>query len=171
MSDTILAVLVGGAIATIAPIVVELLRGIREARLDAAKRANDRQIEHDRIQRDTLLELQPAFTEWLRAVVLIAHQDRQTLEDRGQLFLLPEGMSEAAFASGRRLIFLTQRVRDDELRGMLDELRGMASRFEAANAVYHDDVTVAELKLQGDELIRRGAAVQDRIGEVLRRYL
>lgn len=171
MSDTILAVLVGGAIATVAPIVVEWLRGQREAGLDAAKRGNDRQIERDRIQRDTLLELQPAFTEWLRAIVLIANQDRRTLEERGQLFQLPEGMSDAAFESGRRLIYLTNRVRDDELRGLLGELRSRAASMEAGNAVFHGDVTTSTLRQQAEELIRQGSVVQDKIGEVLRRYL
>jgi hypothetical protein len=70
-------VVIGGIIAAAVPVVIEWLRGDREAKIDASKRANDRQIGLDRIQRDVLLELQPAFNEWLRAVLLVLNQDRK----------------------------------------------------------------------------------------------
>jgi hypothetical protein len=59
-------VVIGSVITGIVAIGGQLLRGRQDADLDGQKRTNDRQIERDRTQRDTLLELQQALGAWLR---------------------------------------------------------------------------------------------------------
>jgi hypothetical protein len=171
VTETLWAVLLGGAIATLAPIVVEMLRADRESKLDQAKRADDRRIERDRIQRETLLELQPALNEFVRGVVLIQNQDRMTLKEKGKLFQLPGGLSDAEFEAGRRLIYLTERVLDDELRDRLTDLRAYAATSEVGKLARKNETTVEDIDRDQGELMRFADETQKRLGDVLRSYL
>lgn len=169
--NTFWGVVLGGLIATAAPVVVEWLRGKREAALDAAKRASDRKIESDRLQRDTLLELQERMTEWMRETALADHEDRAILAKVGQITQRAEGSGEAEFTIGRRMMYLTERVKDDHLRTQLAGLRKAHTASEMYRLANHDSVTVGWLE---DDILartRQFSQVAEELGEVLRRYL
>lgn len=171
MTDTILAVIVGGAIATIAPIIVEILRGKRESDVDRQKRADDRLIERSRIQRETLLELQERLNEFMRGSAAVHLADVDTIRRTGKLHRLPPGTDEQAFEAGRRFMFLTERVLDDELRAALTDLRSLEATLEVAKIMDRDAVDEDRLNRDFAALSERGRQVQETLGVELRKYL
>jgi hypothetical protein len=78
------------------------------------------------LQRDTLLELQDELQDELqrlaRITTRIALQDQKTLKERGQLYLLPEGLSEEA----RQIVTSVQRLRTRPLRNIGTKSHGKA---------------------------------------------
>jgi hypothetical protein len=171
MPDTFWSVLLGGALAIAGGALTEVLRSRSASQREEASRTSARQGELDKIQRDTLLDLQAALTEWVRAVVLVAGADIKSLRETGKLHQLPEGLSDAEFHTGRRLMYLTERVRDDALRGSLAELRSMAAAMETARAIEHREVTLERLDSEQREFVMASQRVHSLLGVGLRRFL
>jgi hypothetical protein len=90
-----------------------------------------------------------------------------TLRDRGQLTLLPEGVSDALFEEGRRLRQLALRVRDDELRRRYDIFLPIAT---AMGVPGHPDVGDLD-RYMLQRFMPAQLALEDRLGEVLRPLL
>ena len=163
---------VGGAIAGYSFRVFEgwlRARWDRDREREARREATQGRL--DDIQRQNLLDLQERLAEWMGAQAHVLMADRDTLRKTGRLHQLPNGVSDAEFATGRRLMYLTERVRDDDLRAMLTGLRQRAAEREAYNAVYHESVTEASIEATLSELIKMADAVQTRVGTVLRSFL
>ncbi len=171
VSEGLIGVIIGGVLVTVSSVVVALIQADRAAALDQQKRLDDRRIGSDAFQRDTLLDLQERLAEWMRTLGQIHIADSRTLKEKGKLFQLPEGVSDANFDTGRRLMYLTDRVRDDDLRRALTDLRANAARGEAWRAVDHENMTIETLERDFVALVVEGDAVQMRLGEILRSYL
>lgn len=130
--------IVGGALAIVGGWVSEILRARfvsaseQEAR-DAALRER-----LDTIQRDTLLDLQERLGDWMRALGQLHYSDVISLREVGELRASPENVGDSEFESGRRVMFLTERVKDDKLREMLRHFRSETARMQASRAVNHD---------------------------------
>lgn len=138
---------------------------------EAAARAEGRQDRLDEIQRATLLELQEALAEWMRAETKIHLADIDSLKKHGKLFLLPDGIADEEFAAGRRFIYLTERVRDDGLRTALTGLRAKGAELEARRAILHEAATVESTEQDMFGLGEAGVAVSQQLGVVLRTFL
>jgi hypothetical protein len=171
VSDTLLAVLIGGALTFAGGAFVEIVRNISSSRREQRARDAARQDRLDEVQRSTLLELQSALAEWMRAETRIDLADLATLASHGKLFLLPEELSDTAFETGRRLMYLTERVRDDELRAMLNDLRSWGAIQEIERLNPRHPATEKSVDGQMTDLGNRGAIVQTRLGTALRSLL
>lgn len=143
----------------------ELLRGWQAAKLDSTKRKDDRKIESDRIQRETLLELQPAVTEWMREVTLMHFANVDSLHAGGKRANpLPPGLDERVMLTTRRVSYLSERVTDDDLRESLVDMRTAWLGVVEADAV-------AGAQGAYDQLSGRVDVTLKTLGPVLRAYL
>lgn len=165
IAGVILASLLAGIFGTLSA----LAAGHQSSSADTAARAETRQDRLDEIQRTTLLEIQERLTEWMRAETKVYMADLATLKEHGRVFLLPDDVSQESFMTGRRLMYLTDRVRDDALRESLIALRSDAARIEVTTHI--DTVTIESLKLNYSELFDDFRSVQSQLGLVLRTYL
>lgn len=163
--------IIGAIAGYIARVVEQWLRAGWEA--DEARRVREeaRQDKLDEIQRSNLLELQERLQEWTRAEAEIHLADRSALTEHGKVLQLPPGLSDNEFERGRRLMFLTERVRDDDLRENLKALRSQAARDATLRNRQGEDLTVERLDYEFAELMNEGIAVTQHVGLVLRRYL
>lgn len=161
----------GAAISGLTSIILEWRRGSNESRLDKERRADDRRIEVDRIQRQNLLELQEWLAKFVRASGKEWIADKATLKGRGDLFLLPEGVSEEIFETQRELGYRIERVRDDGLRADLEGFVTASTAASVGKLRDREGLTVAELDRRNLALMERYEPVRRRMGEVLRTYL
>lgn len=164
-------VILGAIVAGSVSIGAQWLKGEQDARLDSMKRADDRQIESDRLQRDTLLELQERLTEWMREVALLDHQDAKIVDAVGHITQSGAGASEGEFTIGRRMMYLTERVKDDDLRNRLRALRKAHTDSEMYRIANHDTITVGWLEADMLARMRQFNEDSEALGSVLRRYL
>jgi hypothetical protein len=167
----VIGVIVGGLITSSVTLGAEIVRGRNAASLDRKKRDDDRQLARDAFQRETLLALQEALNRWMRAVAQMSMWDTRSLREQGRLVLLPEDLNTEVFEAGIRMMFLTERVTDDDLREVLSELRSTEATMQARRAVLHGRATEATVESEFQDLMSQGAVVQRALGAVLRRYL
>jgi hypothetical protein len=121
-------------------------------------------------QRATLLELQEAVQDLARAAGASHHHDEKEYRKTGkwQKVLLGDDLNDEFFLTNRRVLLLAVRVRDTELRGMVNKFRGLVSgmlnvgrnasdqdRRDASNAALSDDFKVLE-------------EIHERIGQLFR---
>ena len=156
-------VLLGAVIAGAVSIGGELLRGRQDTNLDGARRVNDRQIDRDRIQRDTLLAVQTAMGDWLRVQSHVKHFAIQSFRTTGELGTVPNEVDEAASTTGQQLAYLIERVKDASLRSSLAGLMALAIPYVPADE--------AEVRAAWDALVERVMPVNDQLGDALRQYL
>jgi hypothetical protein len=153
----------------------EEARDQRAAAREAAGRraALAERLEEDRhtFQRDTLLELQDELQRLARITTRINLQDEKTLKERGQLYQLPEGLSDEAHQIVISLQRLRARALDPELRQAVADFVALCSRDAVGLAHLDKDSALAELRRQYAELAPIYAALSDRLGEHLRREL
>ena len=167
----LIGVVVGGLITGIVSLGAEYLRGKQDADLDGKKRQDDRRIKLDDIQRSTLLELQERYAEWKRAVGKMQSFDMMTLRKHGGLTQMPEDLSQELFHASRRVMYLVDRVKDDELRNGLRAVTARATEMDVRHAIVGGTITEAELDADFFALVEQGNAADERLGEALRSYL
>jgi hypothetical protein len=97
-------------------------------------------------QRKTLLDLQEAIQDLLRASGSIIHSDTMTFRTTGEWRRqkLPEGLSQDQFVANRKCILLIVRVRNDEIRNLAHSFRIAA--LDASNS---PDEKTANSKMLG----------------------
>lgn len=167
-----IGVVIGGLVTGVVTLLAAKVQADAAASLDSAKRRDDRQLERDAFQRENLLELQDALNRWIRAVNALHAADRRSLRETGSpVSLFPDGLSEAEFDSGRRLMYLTERVVDDDLRSRLRALRELVGTQFVHRAVRSDRFTASALNDAAEALADDATDAQERLGDVLRRYL
>jgi hypothetical protein len=131
MSDTLIGVIIGGIIATAAPIVVELIRGRREATLDKEKRADNRRIDRDALQRATLLEIMEAMADWKGAMTKLFY-DQMTAYHQGHgpwPMTWSEANNARMDAAQTRVIVLRERVVEEHVRTTIRDTTDLRSRL------------------------------------------
>jgi hypothetical protein len=160
-----IGVIIGGLITGIATMGVEYMRGRQASSLDDRKRQDDRRIERDRIQRDTLLDLQPATVEWTRTISEMQLADLDAIRRTGRVASpYPGDLADREMLAGRRFMYLVERVRDDGLRDELRALRKGAWDVTTAR-------TEADVNAAAAAVAERMDAAMTRLGATLRNYL
>ncbi len=121
MSDVLLGVIIGSVLSIAAGIVTEVVRGNREAKLDAKKRADNRNLAHDAFQRETLLAFQDALLDWIRLGGEHHLADKRAYRGTGEWGknLVGEDQSDRERAASRNLTVLRSRIDDDDLRARI----------------------------------------------------
>jgi hypothetical protein len=157
-----LAVVAGGFLAVAGGVATQLIqtRGSSQARADV------RRDQRDGLQRQTLLDLQEAVYRYSRAVLRGFNQDLEAFKVSGKwaAALLGSELDDELRDSLVRLRLLMERVRDDELRALINELAdegamvGIQPTREAASK--SNDLAFEKFK-----------GVMDRSGVVLRPLL
>jgi hypothetical protein len=163
VSDTLLGVIIGGVLTTTATLVVELIRAGRESALDKQKRADNRRIDRDVFQRQTLLELQEAVNEVARAAFQVHHHDLMSSQSSGKWggVPLPADVNDADRLGRLRMSTLQSRVVDDEVRRLATALTAAAAAVAAAK-----DATAADQAINRVAHTARQAI--ERSGELIR---
>ncbi len=169
----VVGVIVGGLITGFVTIRAESIRADKAAKLDSAKRQDDRRIASDAFQRENLLKLQEAIEEWIDKV--IDQNDRETRSVRGGGSVDSDSSEPQAAIDDatRRMDVFAHRVRDDALRWAFWEMSGMYThtRAELGDRGTDDPITEELLDAQVDALQEKESAVTIRLGEVLRELL
>ncbi|MGD0863342.1 MAG: hypothetical protein ABSA21_11375 [Candidatus Limnocylindrales bacterium] len=173
MSETLLAVVIGGALTFAGGAFVEVLRNRSSTSREKTAREDARKDRLDEIQRATLLELQDQLPDWIEAVSKRAAARRAMARGEpsghpgkalvGALVMDPEGRTI------RHSRILTERIRDDALRVELVALQETATGDETRwviQAVTEEDI-IADFR---DLSIAWGKA-QSHLGVVLRSFL
>lgn len=151
---------IAGAAASIATTVIASRNA---ASLQSAAATLEREEKARAFQRDTLIELQDAVHDELRAVALVymaddaAYRETRTWGRK----MLGEELNNKVHLAGRRTLLLTERIADDELREHLTSLRGLLTQVQMAR-----DPGVAERAHMA--AMDMGTSVMEHIGTVLR---
>jgi hypothetical protein len=156
-----IGVVVGSIITGVVTIGGELLRGRNDYLLDSKKRQSDRRIESDRIQRETLLELQDRLTDWMESRPGWAGT---SWKGTGEPTREMEEFVERSMVARRPLTRLTERLLDDELRETLHGLQDLST--EVVFAASASELQEAQRKALFAEMRAQG-----HVGRVLRAYL
>jgi len=170
VSETLLAVLIGGLLTFAGGAFVEIVRNLWVSRRDKEAREAARQAQLDEIQRGALLDLQEKLIEWFAAVSKQRSARRRQLRATGHVGRLGSVAEDAVMAT-RKLAYLTERVRDDTLRARLTELRATESLFMTVWLADSDLITEQSLDAQDNEIARLVAAVAEQLGAALRGFL
>jgi hypothetical protein len=144
------------------------------AREERARRAAlAERLEEDRhtFQRDTLLELQDGLQRLARVTTRIILQDQKTLNERGQVYLLPEGFSDESHQVVITIQRLRTRLLDAGLRQAVGDFVGLCSRDAVAVAHLPKEEALGELGRQDGKLSAQYVALNELLGEHLRREL
>jgi hypothetical protein len=130
--------------------------------------------ERQAFQREVLLDLQERLRMFTRTTTQVLMQDRRTLKDKGELYLLPDGMSDDHHKAGVAFMHLKERVLSDELRVALSglyefgigvEIRVMELRGSPA------DLIIGAIDAMNLELAQRHQEVNKLLGVELRKVL
>lgn len=133
----------------------------REAR--AEKRADDLRARRAEFQRQTLLDLQEAMFQLARAAVALHHQDAMTFRNTGVWGRQPvsDELSEGHRAALARTNMLVARVRDEDIRHLVGQLR--AHSAEASISRSEADAGRCIASMMGAQ-----EQANERVGEILR---
>lgn len=154
------------AVLALAGVVVGYVLKIAESWLsDARTTRRSRDERRDEFQRATLLELQEAMADLVRAAGEIQHFDTMQLRTTGQRTQLPEGMSDRDFQARRRLSLLRERVLDDELRQLVEDLAAATLEIEKVTWMRGSETASEQRMLVAAAVLDRANA---RLGVVLR---
>lgn len=137
---------------------------VTAAGLASAARREARQDHRDDMQRDTLLILQEALTEWMRAITRIYLEDIERFRTTGARGMVSGPLDEDSRVLGAKFMYLTERVRDDGLRALLTDLRSRGNGLESLRSA-------TELAAGWMALSVQSARCYEALGSVLRGYL
>lgn len=149
-----------GAAASIATTVIASRNA---ASLQRTAASLEREEKSRAFQRETLIELQDAVHEELRAVALLYMADKAAFRETGTWGrkLLGEELNNRVHLAGRRTLLLAERVADDGLRDHIKALRGLLTSVQMAR----DSAVAERAHIAAMEM---GTSVMEHIGTVLR---
>jgi len=129
-----IGVVVGGVITGVVTIGVEALRLWQGNRADSGRRKDDRRIERERFQRETLVALQPAIHGYLEQVAgaYVQARDARPVDPEAPRSSLP--VHPPLRAAMVPLVQYASRVDDDELRQMVDVFMGLCDSVLTAGS-------------------------------------
>jgi hypothetical protein len=133
----------------------------REAR--AEKRADDLRARRAEFQRQTLLDLQEAMFQLARAAGTLYHQDVMTFRKTGVWGrqLVSDEVSEGHRAALARTDMLVARVRDEDIRHLVGQLRTRSGEVSTSRSEADAEGNIAAMMAAQEQ-------ANQRIGEVLR---
>jgi hypothetical protein len=114
-------------------------------------------------QRQTLLDLQEAVMELIRTAGEMHYQDLMASRKAGKWVSQPvtDELNERARIVQARTTLLSVRVRDDSVRGFVDELKGHASSLVVSKSQAESEATFANINPIFQKL-------NERVGQLLR---
>jgi hypothetical protein len=127
--------------------------------------------ERHTFQRDVLLELQDELLRLIRVTTLINFQDQKTLTELGELYQLPAELGDESRLVTGSVQRLRMRVLDPGLRQAAGDFVGLCSRDAVAVARMPKETALAELSRQYAQLATTYVALNELLGEHLRREL
>ncbi|HZD67343.1 MAG TPA: hypothetical protein VFA45_00015 [Actinomycetes bacterium] len=142
---------------------------MREAAARRAALAERMEEERHNFQRDTLLEPQDELQRLARITTRINLREQRTLKERGQLYQLPEGLSDEAYQITISVQRLRTRVLDQTLRQAVADFVGQCSRDSLGLVDMPKDAALVELRRQQAQLVESYIALEGLLGEQLRR--
>ncbi len=150
---------IAGAAASIAATVIASRNA---ASLQSTAAVLERREKARSFQRDTLVELQDAVHDQLRAAALVYTSDEAAYQVTGMWGQqLGDELNNKVLLAGRRTLLLSERIADDELRDHLNSLRALLTEAQMApNAVIAEQAHLAAMNM--------GISLMERIGKVLR---
>jgi hypothetical protein len=159
-----LAVVVGAVLGFLASVITEDRRNRSAAQRERAAREELRQQQRDDLQRQTLLELQPAVSKMVRTVGKAWLADTSRYEEHQKFFQLGPELDQEEFQNRVALRHLQARVRDDDLRGLIEKMSEIATEMSIPTDIR---------KLQADmrRFQRIVETLDQKMGAVLRQYL
>lgn len=171
MDATTAAVIgIAGAIAGYSFRVVEgWLRARWDRDRDREARREAKRERLDDIQRTTLLEVQVLLGDWLDEALGTAIADSTAIRKTGGVTRAE--VEKAVSPTSRRLGFLIERVREDELRIALEKLRSDTMWDQTVRTLRKGPQGADRVDAAIVERYQEAQAVQSQVGEVLRAYL
>jgi hypothetical protein len=159
-----LAVVVGAVLGFLGSVITEDRRNRAAAQRDSAARDEIRQQQRDDLQRQNLLELQEAVSKMVRSVGKAWLHDTSNYEKHKQFFQLGPELDQEEFQNRVALRHLQARVRDDDLRGLIEQMSEIGAEMGIPTTIH---------KLEADmERFRKIVeALDQKLGAVLRQYL
>jgi len=146
----------------------------REERARLVSREGQLEDERQAFQRDVLLELQDRLLAVTRTTTEVILQDRRTLKQEGQMYQLPEDLSQRNHEAGVALLRIRERVLNDDLRHELKPLQEFATETGVLSIQLREadaDQAIAQLDAASAELARRHTRVNEILGRELRGVL
>jgi hypothetical protein len=163
MTESALWGLFGTIVGAAASIGTTFLASRNAAKLQIAAANLEQLNRHQEFQRETLVDLQDALHNELRAISLVYQADEVAFSNTGSwgTSLLGENLNNSAHEAGRRILILAARVADDKLREKLKIIRRIATEILLAR-----DKAIATDAM--NRLASEGLSTMDDIGDVLR---
>jgi hypothetical protein len=124
-------------------------------------------------QRQTLLELQEAVQDLIRATGAAHVQDERAFKETGrwQREKLGEEINQQIFLANRSVLLLTVRVRDKALRDAINRFRSLSNQTESFTNL-RSDASDSELRNASTAAMQNATTlieqIHERIGELLR---
>jgi hypothetical protein len=124
-------------------------------------------------QRQTLLELQEAVQDLVRATGAAHVQDERMFRETGRWQRQPLGeeINQQIFLANRSVLLLTVRVRDQALRDVVSRFRSLSNQTESLNNL-RSNASDSELRSASFAALQNAttliAQIHERIGELLR---
>lgn len=143
----------------------------REERARDVARQERLEDEREAFQRDVLLDLQDCLLAATRTTTEVVLQDRKTLKESGQMYLLPDDLSDRAHAAGVALLRIRERVLHSELRQELKALHEFSTEVELMSLKLRGvdaGQAIAQLDAASLELTQRHTRVNEILGRELR---
>lgn len=153
----------GTIVGAAASIATTVIASRNATSLQSTAAALERKEKARAFQRDTLIELQDAVHDELRAVALVYMADEAAYREThiwGRK-MLGEELNNKVHLAGRRTLLLSERIADDNLREYLKSLRSLLTDVQMAR-----DASQAERTHMA--AMDMGTSVMEHIGTVLR---
>tara|TARA_Y100000780_G_C13673711_1_gene413385 strand:- start:287 stop:802 length:516 start_codon:yes stop_codon:yes gene_type:complete len=155
--------LLGTIVGAAASIATTVIASKNAASLQFAAASHEREEQARAFQRDTLIELQDAVHDELRAITLLYMADEVAYRETGTWGrkMLGEELNNQVRLAGRRTLLLSERISDENLRDHLKCLRSLLTEVQMAReAALAESTHIAAMSM--------GISVMEHIGTVLR---
>lgn len=155
--------LLGTIAGAAASIIATIITSRNSANLQISAAGLERIEKHRAFQRETLIDLQDALHDELRAASLVFQADEEAFRNGGTWGkqLLGNELNQQAHLAGRRTLLLAERVANDSLRKHVQSVRGIVTQILMAR-----DRSTAESGMI--MMVSEGNSAMEHIGKVLR---
>jgi hypothetical protein len=165
---TVLGVIAGGALTLFSGWLADTRLNTRERERRKDERSERIAIRRSDFQRETLLALQTASQKLIRNTGASLHQDivAHRTGSQWQKQQLPDNLSDEHLQWNTETLLLASRVRDDEVRGLADQLRSQCTVVGFSGSEAEAEGRMAAAAVTQDALIQRIGFLVREIDEI-----
>lgn len=165
---TVLGVIAGGALTLFSGWLADTRLNTRERERRKDERSERIAIRRGDFQRETLLALQTASQKLIRNTGASLHQDimAHRTGSQWQKQQLPNNLSDEHLQWNTETLLLASRVRDDEVRGLADQLRSQCTVVGFSSSEAEAEGRMAAAAVTQDALIQRIGFLVREIDEI-----